>query len=238
MVYPACVLFLASARACGIPPVFFIDTFHTLLSSILNKHYHVKMGRWKSKNRHWMVGTANVGEGKSPGLKEFINALMEVMAECLDRTVGRPSGRYHFQQGSTSAAAVDKLRLCQSYLCMYSPDATRVLCPAAAGGGHTDPHKYVDLIMFLDAAHGEEIEQSTKGDRQKQDALHKKVQNPVAPQQAIEGLHMDPTNVHVLFLQQDDIFTTWWARLAVNKRVGLPQRCLFSFGGDADPAPM
>ena len=238
MAYSLCVLMTASAQSCGIPPIFFIDVLHTLLNSVFHKSFHVKLGRWKSKNRHWMAATANVGEGKSPGLKAFIALIIEVLSELPDRAVGVESDRYHYQQGSTSAAAIDKLRACLAYLTMYSPDATRVLCPAAASGGHTDPHKYVDLELFLDAAHGEEFEQTTKLDRQQQQAKVKQLQNPLAPQEEIAGLHMDPTNVHILFLQQDVLFTTWWARQAATKSVGIAQRFLFAFGGDADAAPI
>ena len=41
---------------------------------------------------------------------------------------------------------------------------------------------------------------------------------------------MKDTNVHVLFLQQELFFLTWWAAVASNKPLGLVQRFLFSFG--------
>ena len=41
-----------------------------------------------------------------------------------------------------------------------------------------------------------------------------------------------------MFLQQDCIFAEFWAHVASKKPVGLAQRCLFSFGGDMDPAPV
>ena len=69
MLYPKAVLLHASAAAEGLPAVFFLDVFHTILNSVLHKSSHVKMGRWESKSRHWCLGTANVGEGKSPGTK-------------------------------------------------------------------------------------------------------------------------------------------------------------------------
>jgi hypothetical protein len=50
-------------------------------------------------------------------------------------------------------------------------------------------------------------------------------------------LHIDPTNVHLIYLQQEVFFQTWWAQIAVRHPVGLPQRCLFAFGGDMDPSP-
>ena len=49
MLYPLAVLLHASAAAEGLPVVFFIDLFHTILNSVLHKSSHVKMGRWESK---------------------------------------------------------------------------------------------------------------------------------------------------------------------------------------------
>ena len=49
---------------------------------------------------------------------------------------------------------------------------------------------------------------------------------------------MDPTNVHFIFLQQEVVFANFWCQMTPRKPIGIPQRFLFSFGGDADPAPM
>ena len=49
-------------------------------------------------------------------------------------------------------------------------------------------------------------------------------------------LRLDPTNVHILLIQQEVIFANWWAQMTPKKPVGLAQRFLFAFGGDADPA--
>ena len=48
MVYPLYLLMQATSIAAGIPETFFIDVFHTLVHSVLNKHVYVQMGRWKS----------------------------------------------------------------------------------------------------------------------------------------------------------------------------------------------
>ena len=89
MVYPLLVLLAATAKAYGTPLVFFVDVLHTLLNSVLNKASYVRLGRWESKNRHWWVGTANAGEGKSPGMKRFVNAMIEILAENLNHKVGQ-----------------------------------------------------------------------------------------------------------------------------------------------------
>ena len=59
--------------------VFFVDVLYAIFNAIFNKEYCVQMGRWKSKSRHWWLGAANVGEGKSPGMKHFINAMVDVL---------------------------------------------------------------------------------------------------------------------------------------------------------------
>jgi len=144
--------------------------------------------------------------------------------------------RWHFQQGSTTAASIDKLRLCNGYLCIYCSDAARILDMNAATGGHTNQLAKVDLDIFLDAAHGDEFSHATMKAREK--ALARPVRHPQEQVQPPQGLHIEDTNVHIMFLQQDCIFTDYWAQMASRKAVGLAQRCLFSFGGDMDPAPV
>jgi hypothetical protein len=38
-----------------------VDAFHTITNALLHKKLHVRMNRFRSKSRHWWVGTANVG---------------------------------------------------------------------------------------------------------------------------------------------------------------------------------
>ena len=236
MTYPLLVLLHATALSQGIPTVFFVDVFHAVVNSVLHKEYAVEMGRWKSKSRHWWVGTANVGEGKSPGMKHFVNAMIEVLEELQPQAVGEAADRFHFQQSGTTASAIDKLRSCDAYLAVYCPDAVRCLCPAAAVGGKTDPYQFIDLEMFLDAAHGDEFSHSTCRLREK--TAKAPLVNPQAPAKKKPPTHLDPTNVHFIFLQQEVVFATWWAQMTPKKPVGIAQRFLMSFGGDADPAPM
>ena len=68
-------------------------------------------------------------------------------------------------------------------------------------------------------------------------AAKKRAANPKDPLPEMEGFHMDPTNVHIMFLQQDCLFIDYWARGTAMHPVGLGQRCLLSFAGDMDPAP-
>ena len=149
--------------------------------------------------------------------------------------VGQHEDRFHYQQSGTTAGAIDKLRTCQGYLTLYCSGAGRCLSKTAATGGRTDPHEHINLEFFLDAAHGDEFDHSNKCDRDK--LLKKPMKNPAAPNDPPMTLHIDPTNVHLVYLQQEVFFQTWWAQIAARHPVGLPQRCLFAFGGDMDPAP-
>jgi hypothetical protein len=236
MVYPLLVLLNAISISQGIPLIFFVGVVHTFINSVLNKTAFVRMGRWKSRSRHWWVGTANVGKGKSPGMKTFVNVMIEVLSRNASKAVGFAGDRFQFQHSGITASALDKLRASQAYLTIYCPDATRVLCPAVATGGTTGPYKYVDLGVFLDAAHGDEVSLTTQRFRNK--VAKQKVSNPQAPVMPQQGIHMDPTNVHIMLLQQEVIFANWWCQMIPKKTIGIAQRCLFSFGGDSDPAPM
>jgi len=235
VVYPFCVLMEATGRATAIPPVFFLDTATTLIHSILHKHSYLLMGRWKSRSRHWWNGVALIGEGKSMSMKAFTDDMVDTLREFSAFAVGSAEDRFHYQQSGTTASAVDKLRAAEAYLTVYCSDAGRCLSKAAAVGHAVDPHKHVDLEFFLDAAHGDEFNHSTLTARQK--VLKKAVQNPQEPVRPPQTLHMDPTNVHIMLLQQELFFQVYWAQIARKHPVGLPQRCLFAFGGDMDPAP-
>jgi len=234
-VYALHVLAEASGRSLGVPSLFVLDIVTALIHSVLNKDFVLTMGKWKSKSRHWWNGIANVGEGKSAAMKMFVDDMIEVLKSESSLAVGAAEDRFHFQQSGTTAGAIDKLQTCQGYLVMYCSDAGRCLSKTAATGGKTDPHEHINLEFFLDAAHGDEFDHSNKCDRDK--ILKKPMKNPAAPNEPPLTLHIDPTNVHLIYLQQEVFFQTWWAQIAVRHPVGLPQRCLFAFGGDMDPAP-
>ena len=63
-------------------------------------------------------------------------------------------------------------------------------------------------------------------------------QTPDTPAKKKPPAHIDPTDVQFASLQQEIVFANWSARMTPPKPVGIAQRFLLSFGGDADPAPM
>ena len=144
-------------------------------------------------------------------MKCFVNTVVDVLSANMRHAVGYPSDRFHFQKSGTSASAIDKLLNCDGFLAICCPDATRCLCPAAAT-------------------------QRTGMSRMRQKAATEVLVNPAGPVANKPKLRVDPTNVHVLLLQQEVMFANWWAQMIPKKPVGLAQRFLFAFGGDADPA--
>ncbi len=235
-VYPLVILMEATAIATGTPMLFLLDTVDALVNSIFHKELSVQLGRWLSKSRHWTLATRSVGEGKSREVKHIFDTMSATLKKHAALAVGRAHDRFHYQQSSTTAAAIDKMRTTEAYLAMHCSDAGRCLDKKAAQGGPTDPHKRVDLDYFLDAAHGDEVSHATLQARQA--AKKPSVTNPKEPAlENFDGLHMDPANVHVMFMQQEVLFVEFWAQLTFNSPVGLVQRFLLSFAGDMDPAP-
>ena len=231
--YPLLVLLVTSGMSTAIPPLFYVDLVATPLHSTLKKHAYVKLGRFKRKSRHWWVGTANVGESKSVAMKDLVGDLIATLARNTAFAVGTSSDRFLCQQSGTTAGAVDKLRTCEGFFTVYCPGAGRCLSADAAKGGKVDVHKHIYIEFFLDAAHGAEFNHSAELDRQR--VLQKPRKNPREAVASIPPLHIDPTNITLALMQQDLYFQEWWAQIARAHPVGIPQRCLLSFGGDMDP---
>ena len=231
MLYPLAVLLQATAVSVGMPSIFYVDVVLGLVNSLFERHLAVDLKRFPtaSRNRYWVASVANVGEGKSPATAPIVGLLQEVLAKHPHLLPGVAADRFHYQQGSTSAFARDKLRACDGYLTVYSDEAGLCLSAKYASGGDIDPYKHIDLGLFLNAAHGGEFDFATLRERL-QVVGRKKSCDPKGAVPMEEGLQLNPTNVHFLFLQQEYYFNHFWAQLAADKPVGLAHRFLFSFG--------
>ena len=132
MPYPFAVLFEACAVSTSCPAVFVADTVYGLANSLFHRESCIRFGRWKTRSRYWMVGTANKGEGKSPAtepiLKAFVAAMLKYPAKC----PGAASDRFHLDTSVTQAAGEDKLRFTRGYFVAHSDEAGSVLCDKAA----------------------------------------------------------------------------------------------------------
>ena len=238
MLYPLAVLLQATAVSVGMPSIFYVDVVLGLVNSLFERHMAVDLKRFPtaSRNRYWVASVANVGEGKSPATAPIVALLQDVLAKHPHLLPGVAADRFHYQQGSTSAFARDKLRACDGYLTVYSDEAGLCLSPKYASGGEIDPYKHIDLGLFLNAAHGGEFDFATLRERL-QVLGRKKSCDPKGAVPVEEGLQLNPTNVHFLFLQQEYYFNHFWAQLAADKPVGLAHRFLFSFGAYENPPP-
>ena len=238
MLYPLAVLLQATAVSVGMPSIFYVDVVLGLVNSLFERHLAVDLKRFPtaSRNRYWVASVANVGEGKSPATAPIVGLLQEVLAKHPHLLPGVAADRFHYQQGSTSAFARDKLRACDGYLTVYSDEAGPCLSAKYASGGDIDPYKHIDLGLFLNAAHGGEFDFATLRERL-QVVGRKKSCDPKGAVPMEEGLQLNPTNVHFLFLQQEYYFNHFWAQLAADKPVGLAHRFLFSFGAYENPPP-
>jgi len=239
-IYPFVVLMEATSIAEAIPSTFFESSTMSTMGALQNKRAYLKLARYRSKSRPWCVMTAGAGEGKSPGLKPFSGAADLAMAdERLEMFCeGTKADSYHCMQSSTTAAAIHKLRQCNGYLWMRAADAGRCLSPNQAVGRPVDASKHTDLEYFLDAAHGDEFYHQTMKTRDAMEAAQRATRkgNPKKPIPDVPDTNFDHTNVTITFMQQDDYAIKFWACIAENHKVGLPQRCEFTFGGDCDPA--
>jgi hypothetical protein len=238
MFYPLAVLLQATAMSVGMPAIFYVDVVLGLINSLFERHLAVDLRRFPSasRNRYWVAAVANVGEGKSPASAPIVALLQEVLAQYPHLAPGTATDRFHYQQNSTSACARDKLRACDGYLTVYSDEAGLCLSSKYAAGGDIDPYRHIDLGLFLNAAHGGEFDFATLRERMQLGA-RRKPRDPKGPIPEEEGLQLNPTNIHFLFLQQEYYFNHFWAQLASDKPVGLAHRFLFSFGAYENPPP-
>ena len=195
----------------SVASVFVADSILGLLNSVLNKRTVLAFGRWKSKSRYWFAGTANRGEGKSPCTKPLLRALTQAMHRHPSHCPGTPNDRFHFDESSTQASAEDKIRFTNGYLCVQSDEASTLLSRAVAEGREANRSVYLDWRHWLNTAHGDQFSHSKEGLRQE---LHKrKVQNPAdRAEETRLGVCIDPTNVHMLFFQQELLWDTFWAQ--------------------------
>ncbi len=127
------------------------------------------------------------------------------------------------QEGTTHAAALDRLRAAGGYLAVLSAEAGPLLCPSWPTTGTWNPSTHINYYRFLDAANGGPISWETM-----QDSIRK---GPVGEGTGV----LDSTNCTICFLQQQRYFTGWWAAAEAAQHVGLSACFLFGFGSAKAP---
>ena len=108
--FPILVLFETWGRTTGLPTIFYVDSFYTLLASLLKKDITYNAANFACRARYWAVGTAAPGSGKSPALEPLKKALIEVLNEAPELAPGKNADGFHIQPVGTHMAAIDRLR--------------------------------------------------------------------------------------------------------------------------------
>eukprot|EP00438_Fugacium_kawagutii_P024089 Skav218388 [mRNA] locus=scaffold3482:8652:12922:- [translate_table: standard] len=131
--FPLAVLFEAWGRSTGLPTIFYLDAFYTLLSSLLHKSITYQVANFHCRARYWAVGTAAPGSGKSPALEPLKRALLEVLRESPDLAPGKNMDGFHVQPIGTHLAAVDRLRHTTGYQYFGASEGGPILCSPPPG---------------------------------------------------------------------------------------------------------
>ncbi|CAK9086660.1 unnamed protein product, partial [Durusdinium trenchii] len=209
---PIVVLFDAWSKTTGLPTVFYLDAFYSLISSLLNKNITFNAANFACRARYWAVGTAAPGSGKSPALDPLKNALVEVMKEMPDLSPGEATDHFHMQPVGTHCAAIDRLQSTGGYEFFGASEGGPVLCPSWPTQSKWEQGGYVNWQRYLDAATGGPVPWETAVDRQK-----RRVNRDGSASAACD----ERTNVAVFITQQESVFRKWWAAAEEKCSIGI-----------------
>ncbi|CAJ1453396.1 unnamed protein product, partial [Effrenium voratum] len=221
--YPILVLMEAWSRSTGMPTVFYYDAFCALLMGLLHKEICVDVAGYPCRSRYWAIGTARPGSGKSPAVDPMVECLRSVLQENLHLAAGCGWDKFHLLGPGTHCAAVDKLKVTDGYATLIAGEGGPLLCPSYPQNGTWNQSTHINFSRFLDSA--------TAIDRK---AKKESAEDKVVP---VKGVPLQKTNVTFALLQQLSVWQNWWVASEVRSQIGLPQRCMFSFGALRDPGP-
>ncbi|CAJ1384712.1 unnamed protein product [Effrenium voratum] len=228
---PLAVLVEAWSRATGLPALFYMDAFHGLLLGLLHKDITTDVAGFKCRSRYWAVGTAQPGSGKSPAVDPMVEALQEVLEQHPDLAAGEAWDKFHICDPKTHCATVDKLRDADGYLTVVAGEGGPLLCPSWPSSATWNQTTHVNLQRFLNSANGGSVPWENAIERKgKKQAMEEQVR-------ASPNVPGDRTNVSIVLFQQCSVFSNWWAAGELKQAIGLPQRCVFSFGAVREPGP-
>ena len=229
--YPVLVLMEAWSRSTGMPTVFYYDAFCALLMGLLHKEIAVDVAGYPRRSRYWTIGTARPGSGKSPAVDPMLECLRAVLEENPSLAAGCGWDKFHLLGPGTHCAAIDKLKVTDGYATLVAGEGGPLLCPAFPQNGTWNQATHINLARFLDSATGGEVPWETAIDRK---ARKDSAEDRVVPMKAMPP---QKTNVTIALLQQLSVWHNWWVASEVRSQIGLPQRCMFSFGALRDPGP-
>ena len=228
---PLAVLMEAWSRTTGIATVFYLDAFQSLVMGLVHRDIGVDVAGFDCRSRYWSVGTAQPGSGKSPAIDSIVRCLCKVLHAHYDIAPGHKWDKFHVIDPMTHCAAIDKLKVTNGYGTIVSGEGGPLLCPAWPTSATWNQTTHINLARFLDSANGGAVPWETAIDRKhKKDAAEEQVDSQGAEP-------VESTNVTIALLQQESIFLQWWVAGEQKSRIGLPQRCVFSFGAAREPGP-
>lgn len=229
--YPVLVLTEAWSRSTGMPTAFYYDAFCALVMGLLHKDIAVDVAGYPRRSRYWAMGIARPGSGKSPAVDPMVECLRSVLEENSHLAPGWGWDKFHLLGPSTHCAAVDKLKATDGYTTLVAGEGGPLLCPAFAQNGTWNQTTHINFARFLDSATGGEVPWETALDRKaKKESAEERVVPP-------KGTPSQKTNVTIALLQQLSVWQNWWVPSEARNKIGLPQRCMFSFGALRDPGP-
>ncbi|CAJ1345601.1 unnamed protein product [Effrenium voratum] len=211
--YPILVLMEAWSRSTGMTTVFYYDAFCALLMGLLHKEICVDVAGYPCRSRYWAIGTARPGSGKSPAVDPMVECLRSVLQENLHLAAGCGWDKFHLLGPGTHCAAVDKLKVTDGYATLIAGEGGPLLCPSYPQNGTWNQSTHINFSRFLDSATGGEVPWET--------AIDRKAKKESAEDKVV----------------QLSVWQNWWVASEVRSQIGLPQRCMFSFGALRDPGP-
>ena len=161
----------------------------------------------------------------------MLECLRGVLEENPHLAAGCGWDKFHLLGPGTHCAAIDKLKVTDGYATLVAGEGGPLLCPAFPQNGTWNQATHINLARFLDSATGGEVPWETAIDRK---ARKDSAEDRVVPMKAMPP---QKTNVTIALLQQLSVWHNWWVASEVRSQIGLPQRCMFSFGALRDPGP-
>ena len=229
--FPLAVLVEAWSRTTGMPAVFYLDCVTAACMGLLNKDIAVDVAGWECRSRFWAVGTAQPGSGKSPAVDAIVKCLAAVLNKHYDLAPGHKWDRFHLLEAMTHCAALDKLKLTEGYGTIVAGEGAPLLCPSWPTSSTWNQTTHINLARFLDSATGGAVPWETFVDRKNKREAAEEELRPAT------GSPLERTNVTLVLLQQHSVYLQWWVASEQKNRIGLAQRCLFSFGAAREPGP-
>ncbi len=146
--YPLAVVMGALSKCTGTPALLYMDAFMTLATSLIHKDVSVRNAHFRSRARFWSIATAAPGCGKNPALDPLKAILISVMKKFEHLAPGSAASRFHCQQASTHAAAIDRLRKAKGHLYIGTAEGGPLQCPSWPTQGTWDQARFINFQFF------------------------------------------------------------------------------------------